>query len=164
MRASAAVRKGNLQNRRALFLAPVVLAGIALAAHAAWALGLKLGETKEQLKLDYQVAAVDHGTGRVTVNLTIADQGRLKPLTGVDLVVPSRDGTGYVDLAVPLATRNVDGKLTATAHLLKSLAERAEIDLKTSTLDGKQEPLTWYYHAIPIAGYLDRADRGQKRK
>jgi hypothetical protein len=38
--------------------------------------------------------------------------------------------------------------------LTRELAERASIQLQTNTLDGKQEPLTWYYHRIPIADYL----------
>jgi hypothetical protein len=33
----------------------------------------------------------------------------------------------------------------------REFAERAEIELKTSSLDGKKQALTWYYHAIPLA-------------
>jgi hypothetical protein len=39
------------------------------------------------------------------------------------------------------------------------LAERAEIWLKTSSLDGKREALTWYYHAIPIAEYIKNGEQ-----
>jgi hypothetical protein len=134
----------------------IAFAAVLLTATPAWPLGFQLGETKEQLKLQYEVAATDHGTGRVTINLTIADQGRLKPLDrGVYLVIPNDDGTRFVDLSISLAIREVDGKQVVSVHLLKELAERAEIQLKTSTLDGRQEPLTWYYHTIPIADYLD---------
>jgi hypothetical protein len=144
---------------RTLRLSSLVLAALVLTADLAWAEGLGLGETKEQLNLKYDVSVVDHGTGRVTVNLTIADEGRLKPLDSVDLVVPSKDGTGFVDLALSLATREVDGKRSVSVHLKRELAERAEIHLRTSSLDGKQEPLTWYYHAIPIAEYIKNGDR-----
>jgi hypothetical protein len=139
---------------RKLCLPSIAFAAVVLATNPAWALGLRLGQTKDQLKLDYQVSAVDHGTGRVTVNLTIADAGRLKPLDSVDLVIPSKDGTGFVDLWVALATREVDGKLVVSVHLTRELAERAEIQLRTSSLDGKKEALTWYYHVIPIAEYI----------
>lgn len=144
---------------RTLRLSSLVLAALVLAACFAWAEGLGLGETKEQLRLDYRVSVVDHGTGRVTVNLTIADEGRLKPLDSVDLVVPSKDGTNCVDLSLSLATREVDGKRSVSVHLKRELAERAEIHLRTSSLDGKQEPLTWYYHAIPIAEYIKNGER-----
>jgi len=136
-----------------------VFAALVLGADPAWAEGFQLGETKEQLKLKYGVLLTDHGTGRVTVTLTIADEGRLKPLNSVDLGIPSKDGTGYFDLALSLATRKVDGKQVVSVHLKRELAERAEFDLKTSTLDGKQEALTWYYHKIPIAEYLKTGEK-----
>lgn len=134
----------------------IASAALVLIANPAWALGFRLGETKEQLKLKYDVSVTDHGTGRVTVGLTIADQGRLKPLTSVDLFIPGKDGTGYVDLSASLAITEKDGKQSVSVHLMRDLAERAEIHLKTSSLDGKKEPLTWYYHAIPIADYLKK--------
>jgi hypothetical protein len=147
---------------RALFLSSMMAAAGVLAVDHAWALGHGLGQTKEQLKLDYEVSAVVHITGRVTVSVTIADQGRLTPLESVDLVIPSQDGSGYVDLSVSLATREVDGTLHVRAHLIRELADRAEIHLRTWTLDGEQQAETWYYHAIPIAEFI--GDREQKRQ
>jgi hypothetical protein len=142
----------------------IAFATIVLPVNLVWAMGEQLGETKEQLKLKYDVSVTDHGTGRVTVVVTIADQGRLKPLTSVDLVVltdeaykaskSGRGNSGFVDLLAALATTTVDGKQVVRVHMLRELAERAQIQLKTRTLDGKSEPLTWYYHVIPIAKYL----------
>ena len=150
-------------NVRKTCLPLVVLTAIVLAANSAWALGLELSETKEQLKLKYDVSVVDHGTGRVTITLTIADEGRLVPLDrGVELLIPSKEGTGYVDLSVSLNRRKVEGKQVVSVHLTKELAERAAIQLNTDTLDGKVAPLTWYYHSIPIARYLKT--EGQKKK
>jgi hypothetical protein len=117
-------------------------------------MGEELGQTKEQLKLAYDVSCIEHGTGRVTVNLTIADEGRLKPLTAVELLIPGEGGTGFVDLSIPLAVRKVDGNSRVDIHLKREWAMRAEIQLRTRTLDGKSEPLTWYYHSIPIGKYL----------
>ena len=91
----------------------------------------------------------------MTAVLAIADEGRLGPLTAVQLVVPSENGTGYVDLSLSLQTTDTDGKNVARVHVLRSLAKRAEIQLRTRTLDGKQEPLTWYYHTIRIADRLE---------
>ena len=141
----------------------VVLAAIVLSANLAWALGLELGESKEQLKLKYDVSVVDHGTGRVTITLTIADEGRLAPLDrGVELLIPSKEGPGYVDLSVSLNRRKVEGKQVVSVHLTKELAERASIQLNTDTLDGKVAPLTWYYHSIPIARYLKEGNQKKK--
>jgi hypothetical protein len=149
---------------RTLRLPSIVFAAAALAANGAWGLGFRLRETKEQLRLKYDVSVVDHGTGRVTVDLTIDDPGRVKPLTSVDLVVlnkETKDGSGPVDLSVALAMSGADGKRWVSVHLTREMAERAEIQLKTSFLDGKNQGLTWYYHAIPIADYLKVG--GQKK-
>ena len=150
---------------RKLRLPLVLFAAILLSANFAWALGQQLGETKEQLKLKYDVSVTDHGTGRVTVVLTIADQGRLKPLSSVDFVVLGKEYkegkgySGYVDLSVALAIEEEAGKQVVRVHVLKELAERAQIQLKTSSLDGKKQPLTWYYYAIPIAKYLKNEEQ-----
>ena len=150
---------------RQKFHVPLILfVAIALPTSFASGMGRELGKTKEQLKLKYDVSVTDHGTGRVSIVLTIADQGRLKPLTSVDLVILTeeeskaikvgRGYSGHVDLSAALATTKEDGKQLVQVHLLKELAERAQLELRTSTLDGKSEPLTWYYHVIPIAKYL----------
>jgi hypothetical protein len=79
----------------------------------------------------------------------------------VDLVIPGKDGTNYVDLSVSLAPREIEGKEVVQVHLIREWAERAEIHLSTNHLDGKQEALTWYYHVIPIAEYLQGNDLGK---
>jgi len=150
---------GLIEYMRALFLSSMAAIALVFTADHAWALGHQLGETKEELKLDYEVSAVVHVTSRVTVNLTIADQGRLKPLESVDLVIPSQEGTGYVDLSVSLAAREVDGKLHVRVHLIRELAERAEIQFRTWALDGDQKPRTWYYYSIPIAKFMRDAEQ-----
>lgn len=139
---------------RTLGVSAMAIAALVLTANVAWAAGFELGETKEQLKLKYDVSVTDDGAGRVTLFLTIADEGRLKPLGSVDLHFPSKDGTGYVDLLESLATSEKDGKRVARVQVKKELVEGAEIHLKTSHLDGKRLPLTWYYHNIPFAKYM----------
>lgn len=145
----------------ALMILAVVLPGLA------WALGFELGETKEELKLKYDVSVTDHKTGRVTIVLKIEDYGRLKPLFAVDLSIPAKereaDGGHYSDLSVSLALRKEDGKDFARVHILRELAERASIQLKTDHLDGKQSPRTWYYHSIPIAKYLKESGEKEKK-
>lgn len=149
-----------------LRLPAIVLTAIALPASIAWALGFELGESKEELKLNYDVSVTDHKTGRVTIVLKIADYGRLKPVYSVDLSIPAKEshnGRGhYADLVVALALRKEDGKDVARVHILKELAERASIQLKTNHRDGKQAAATWYYHRIPIAKYLKKPEEKEK--
>lgn len=152
--------------RKALWAGSFVFAAMALVSSLAWALGFQLNESKEELKLKYDVEVTDHGTGRVTVVLTLADQGRLKPLDSIDLHIleEQRDASGgrYADLSVSLAPREENGKQVVRIHLLRTLAERAEIHLKTHSMDGRQSDRTWFYHSIPIAHCLK--DAGEKRK
>jgi hypothetical protein len=149
----------------ALMVAAVVVAGIA---GRAWGLDFGLGETKEELKLKYDIAVEEHSfegasTGRVTVVLTLADEGRLKPLDGVQLDIrgqeKNRDGSYPMDLVLLIDMREAnDGKRVGRVHLRKDLAERAVIRLNTRTMDGKTTNLTGgMYHAIPIAKYLKSA-------
>lgn len=139
---------------RTLRLPSLVLAVVFLSTSLACALWLELGETKEQLKLKYDVSLVDHGTGRVTAKLTLDDEGRLKPVFEVRLTISGTDGTGRPDLSLPLAIIREDGKQFVEVHLKRELAQRAVIQLMTSGLDGKIEPLNSYYHNIVIADYM----------
>lgn len=152
---------------RTIRLLSLVLVATVSATNLAWGLGHELSETKEQLGLKYDVSAVVHDSGRVTVNLTIADQGKLKPLDSVQLAVPSADGSGYYDLALSLATEKTDGKLRARAHLSRDLADRAQIRLTTHTPpydNVKRSERTWFYHSIPIAKYVRAAKASGGRK
>ncbi len=149
----------TLQNSVLLFTA---FAAVVLMAERAWGIGFVLGESKEELKLKYDVAVTDHGTGRVTIVFTLADEGRLKPLDEVQLVVPdqekNKDGSYGMDLVVSIKLYDRDdGKRVGRIHLLRELAERAQIRLNTHTMDGKLDPRTRLHHVIPIAKYLDDA-------
>jgi hypothetical protein len=131
-------------------------------ADRAWGIGFSLGQTKDELKLKYEIAVEDHKTGRVTVVFTLADEGRLKPLDEVQLVVPAqeknKDGSRWMDLVVSIDMIKTDGgKRVGRVHLLKELAERAEIQLNTHTMDGKLDRLTRLHHVIPIAKLLKDA-------
>ncbi len=140
----------------------VAAVAVAGTAGGAWGIGFVLRESKEELKLEYDVAVQDHGAGRVTVVLTLADEGRLKPLNEVQFVIPGQeeniDGGHGMDLvvAIDMKTTN-DGQRVGRVHLRKEWAERAEIQLNTHTMDGNIDPLTRLHHVIPIAGYLKDA-------
>ena len=153
---------------RMLTLLARALAASAATPERGRAIGEILGQTKEELKLSYDVTTQDHGTGRVTVVLTLADEGRLKPLYAVELVVPSReknkDGGRHMDLFVSIDTvESDDGKRVARVHMTRELAERAEIWLSTSIFDGMQLDMASYHHVIPVAKHLKDADTAAAR-
>ena len=146
---------------RILKLLLAVIAVIAIPASLALAMGFQLGETKEQLKLQYDVSLYDHDTGRVTIEFSLIDTGRLTPITSVDLSIASderHDGGGFKsDLTMSMALRKDGAKQVGRIHIRKDWAERSEIQIKTGHLDGKQAPLTWYYHSIPLKELVARA-------
>jgi hypothetical protein len=130
-----------------------------MATAPAGAIGFILGETKEELKLEYELSVQDHGTGRVTLVFTLADEGRLAPLDEVQLAIPAEekneDGSYWFDLVVAIdMARADDGKRVGRVHILKEWAERAEIQLNTHTKDGKMDPLTRLRHVIRVAEHM----------
>jgi len=153
--------------RCAAFVLAAALAVFATGDRAV-AIGFVLGESKEELKLGYDVSVQDHGTGRVTVVLTLADEGRLQPLDEVELVIPAqtknKDGSFWMDLVVSIDMKETDrGQRVGRVHILKELAARAEIRLNTHTMDGKIDPFTRLHHVIPVAKYLESAKSTAKK-
>lgn len=138
-----------------------LMVALAIPVGCLWALGFELGESKEELRLDYDVSVYDHDTSRVTVVFTLKDEGRLKPITSVDLYIPSdekHEGGGVKsDLTVSIALREDGDHQVGRVHLRKDWAERAKIQIKTGQLDGKKEFATWYYHSIPLKDLVARA-------
>ena len=124
-----------------------------------WALGFELVETKEQLKLKYTMEVYDCGTGRSTITFTLADAGRITPITSVDWHIPGLDKTGYSDLSLTLAPREAEGKKTYTVHGLNEWIGRGEIHLISSTMDGKRGNREWFYHRVKVRDYLKKKDQ-----
>ncbi len=142
--------------------AMLAAAAVVWASGRAFGIGFILGETKEELKLKYDVVVQDHGTGRVTAVFTLEDEGRLKPLDEVQLVIPGQeknaDGGHRMDLVVSIDMKDAgDGKRVGRVHIRKELAARAEIRLNTHTMDGKLDPETRLHHVIPLAKYMPAA-------
>jgi hypothetical protein len=150
----------TLRYSAAVLVAAVV---VSWTAGRASGIGFYLGETKEELKLKYDVVVHDHGDGRVTIEFTLADEGRLKPLDEVQFYIQAKQpdkGGGYAaDLLVSIDMVKTEGggKRVGRVEILNELAERAEIVLNTHTLDGKTDLSTRLHHAIPIAKYMKSA-------
>ena len=145
---------------RKLRLPFFVLAVIALAANFVWALNFELGETKQQLKLEYDVVVKDIGANGYLIDLTIANQGRMKPLSDVGLCVYGKEMTNQgrspvIDLALSLAPRKEGDKLSVHFQLNREWAERAEISLLTSHLDD-QKLVESCYHVIRLREHLKK--------
>jgi hypothetical protein len=140
---------------------------LGLAGNSAFAIGFVLSESREQLKLNYKVEVTDHGTDRVTIVFTLADEGRLAPLEAIRMVIPAEtknsDGSYWIDLTVSVEMRpQPDGTRIGRIHLRRDWAARGEIQLDTHTLDGKLDPLTRLHHVIPLKEAVTNAAKASK--
>jgi hypothetical protein len=138
---------------RKFLTASSILLALTLTANVASGLRQPLTESKDQLKLKYDLAITDCGNGRVMIVLTISDEGRLAPLDAVELAVNSKDSTGQPEVWLSMAIRKQNGKQTASVELMRDLAQRAELYLLTSHVDGKQTTEECEY-PIRVADYL----------
>src|SRR5436190_23565530 len=88
VRSDSTIDQGRGERRSAMFIQARRLALFAflvlLPAGRVRAQGDVL-ESKEELRLKYDVAVRDLGDGQVAVEFTLADDGRLKPLRAVEL-------------------------------------------------------------------------------
>ena len=136
-----------------------LLVGIAVMAVGglAWAAGIPLMETKEQLGLAYELSAPAKD-GSVTVTLTVTDFGKLEPLQAVILAIPGgpKDG-GRFDVYLPMATKCEGGKLTAWAQLSRELAERATVQLVPENPPDGGQVYGWVFHPIPVREHIKDA-------
>lgn len=128
---------------------------------SASAIGFLLSETKEELKLQYTVAVHDYGNGRVSIEFTLIDEGRLKPLDEVQFQVlakePGPDGGYAADLLFSIQMHKGEGgKSHGYVTITKDLAERAEILLNTHTMDGKLDVMTRLHHVIPVKQFMNK--------
>jgi hypothetical protein len=143
--------------------AVLAIAFVIGSAGRAWALRGILGQSKDELKLKYDVSVRDLGNGRVFVRFALADEGRLKPIRSVDLEIPGtdkdKDKNGGIppELSVSLAMSPADGTQVTQFELTKELAQRAQIWLISPALDGKDEGLSGVIHIIPITKYMNAA-------
>ena len=85
----------------------------------------------------------------------------------LEFVIPAqeknKDGGYWMDLVVSIEMRKTDdGHRVGRVHIRKDLAERAEIQLNTHTMDGKMDPMTRLHHVIPIAKYMNIAPAAAK--
>jgi len=133
----------------------VVFGVVAAVANFVFALDVPLSETKDQLQLKYAVTAEELGDGRIDFALLVSDEGRLKPLDAIDLVISSGSRCGGAsDLSLSLATVAHAGRISTHVVLSKDLAARAEFRLRNFSLNVDTEPYKFYYHSIALAPYL----------
>lgn len=112
----------------------------------AFAWGIPIQQTADQLGLKYKISAVASGDD-VLVRLEISDLGAMKPLSGVTLNITKGK---QILVYAPLSTKEDGGKIMVSAQLGRDMANDARIDLvPVSPPDGGQV-FGWTFFSIPI--------------
>jgi len=155
-----------------LAMAILVVAAILLTSGHSWAIYDVLGPSKDEWGLKYDVQINDRGDGTVTVVFTLADEGRLKPLSSIELYVFNREadnqGGHAYDVKEPIELKPTkDGRRVGQAQMRKEYVDRAKIRILTKTVDGKHQQPGFADYEIPIRKFLNKAavaEQGAERR
>jgi hypothetical protein len=127
-----------------------------------WAVYNVLGPSKDEWGLKYEVQVSDAGRGTLTVVFTLADEGRLKPLSLIELIALSKEtdnqGGHSYDVRVPIVLKPTqDGRRAGQVQIRKEFADRARIRILTDRVDGQPRQSGWACYEIPINKFLNKA-------
>ena len=109
----------------------LVVAAVVLIADRCLAIYHGLGPSKDEWGLKYDVAISDADGSNLTIVLTLADEGRLKPISRIELIALSKQadsqgGRSY-DVLVPLELKPTpDGRHAGRVQMRKEFIDRAE--------------------------------------
>jgi hypothetical protein len=138
----------------------VAVAVVLMCGHG-WAVYYELGPSKDDWGLKYDGNVTLTKEGKVNIQFTLADQGRLKPIHSVHVFAlsrPSRDGsrTYLLKQHMPL-TPSADGKQSGEVQIEKSLADLAVVRIFSYTVDGQPQRLGVRYYDLPLRKFIKKA-------
>ncbi len=137
----------------------LVIAVVGLISDPCRAVYYELNPSKDEWKLKYhvEISAADAKTLNVVV--TLADEGRLKPIHSITVVAFSRqtDGQGgrSYDVKAPIVFQTTaEGTRAGQVQIRKEFADRALIRVLTLTVDGRRQTAGAAYYDIPLKKFL----------
>ena len=145
-----------------LATAVLVVAAIVLMSGRSWAIYDVLGPSKDEWGLKYDVQVNDAGGNTVTVVFTLADEGRLKPFSSIELFAFSKEtdnqGGHAYDVKAPIELKTTkDGRRAGQVQIRKELVDRARIRILTKMVDGNPQQPGFAAYEIPISKFLSKA-------
>mgnify|MGYP003337524107 FL=1 len=140
----------------------VAIITVVLTTSYLWAHWYNLGPSKDEWGLKYDVQVESGNADKLLVRITIADQGRLKPIHSVFVMAfsnPDRTGTNLVKSPVTMKPTE-DGKLAGQIEVSKAYADRAVIRIFTMTVDGRSHTTGpsagARYYDLPVNKFLKK--------
>jgi hypothetical protein len=152
-----------------LTIGTLVVAAMVLMSSPCWAIYHRLGPSKDEWGLKYDVEVNPAEGDELTVKFTLADDGRLKPFYSIHLVAfskqtDSQGGRSY-DLKVPIELKPTnDGRRAGQVQIRKEFVDRALFRILTLTVDGKRQTAGAAYYDIPLKKYVDNVPTAASRQ
>jgi hypothetical protein len=146
----------------------IAIAALALMAGKSWAVFHALPPSRDEWGLKYDVDVAPAEGDKVTVELTMADEGRLKSVYSYHVVAfskqtDSQGGRSY-DVKAPIKlTTNEDGKRVGQVQIRKDLVDRAMIRVLTLNVDGRRQTAGAAYYDIPLNKFLNNPPTAASR-
>jgi len=144
-----------------LAMAGLILVAVAMMTSRAWAVYYELGPSQDDWGLKYEGALSMTKEGKLNIQFTLADQGRLKPIHSVHVFAlsnPSPDGSRTYLLKAPMPMQQTaDGKMTGEIQIGRELAEFARVRVFSYTVDGQPQRLGVRYYDIPLRKLVKKA-------
>jgi hypothetical protein len=147
----------------------LIVAAMVLMAGKSWAVFHALPPSKDEWGLKYDVEVAPADGDKVTVVLTMADEGRLKSVYSYHVVAfskqtDSQGGRSY-DVKAPLVLKPTqDGQRTGQVQIRKDLVDRAMIRVLTLNVDGKRQTAGAAYYDIPLRKYMNEPPTAASRQ
>jgi hypothetical protein len=140
----------------------LVVAAILLMSGRSWAIYDVLGPSKDEWGLKYDVQVNDAGGDTVTVEFTLADEGRLKPFSSIELFAFSKEtdnqGGHSYDVKEPIELKTTkDGRRAGQVQIRKEFVNRAKIRILTKMVEGRLQQPGFAAYEVPISTFLSKA-------
>ncbi len=140
----------------------LVVAVTLLMSGRSWAVYNVLGPSKDEWGLRYEVQVTDAGDGTLSVVFTLVEEGRLKPLSLIELIADSTEtdsqgGHAYVVKAPIVLKPTSDGRRAGQVQIRKEFADRARFRILAKNVDGQPQQSGWASYEVPLNKFLNKA-------
>jgi hypothetical protein len=140
----------------------VLVVAMALMSSRCWAIFTGLDPSDDDWGVKYDVAVKQAGQDNLSVVLTLADEGRLKPFWKLELISMSKPpvdkGSVMYDMRSSFDLKpTADGRRAAQVLIRKEFADTAMIRIITLNVDGRRLTQHAAYYDIPLNKFLKKA-------
>ncbi len=140
-----------------------VVAVMALMSSRCWAIFVGLDSSEDDWGVKYDVAVTQAANkDNLNVELTLADEGRLKPFWKLELISMSKPPVNKDSVMYDMRTSfdlkpTADGRRAGQVQIRKEFADTAMIRIITLNVDGKPQTQHAAYYDIPLNKFLKKA-------